>query len=366
MVGKNFDAAGCPLPKPPRTSLLKTRIRGRVPDWIDHSLPETSLVAARRGCLSWVLLVVLIGCGTAQETYQEEAWPQQSTTVVGTPAPWHFGEVVAVATSAEGNILVFHRGASPVMEFDAGGAFIGSRGDGSISEGKVTRIEPEDRKPGWSGYTVVYGPAGCYSCGAHSIRVDSDGNIWIVDAGAHAVYKTDSEGQVLLQLGEKGVSGTDQDHFNLPTDVAIAPDGSIYVSDGYGSARVVKFSKGGKFLLEWGQRGTGPGEFGLPHNLVVDNGGRVYVTDRDNERIQVFDSNGKFLDEWTGVGGVSTLYMTANQKIWAGGVLHDLDGTVAARLPGNVGGHGTTVAPDGSVFIAQLSGVVQKFIPLPR
>ena len=110
--------------------------------------------------------------------------------------------------------------------------------------------------------------------------------------------------------------------------------------------------------------GTGPGEFGLPHNLAVDGEGKVYVTDRDNQRIQVFDSNGEFLEEWEGVGGISTLYMTAEQGIWAGGVLRSLDGTVAASLPGDVGGHGTTVAPDGSVFIAQLSGVVQKFEPV--
>ncbi len=252
------------------------------------------------------------------------------------------------------------------MEFDVSGELIGSRGDGSISEGKVTGIAPEDRAPGGSGYTVVYGPAGCYACGAHSIRVDEEGSIWIVDAAAHAVYKTDSDGKVAMQLGEKGVAGTDQSHFNLPTDVAFGPDGAIYVSDGYGSARIVKFSSEGDFLLEWGSRGTGPGEFGLPHNLAVDAEGRIYVTDRDNQRIQVFDSNGGFLDQWEGVGGISTLYMTGDQRIWAGGVLRNLDGTVAARLPGNVGGHGTTVAPDGSVFIAQLSGVVQKFEPGPR
>ena len=145
--------------------------------------------------------------------------------------------------------------------------------------------------------------------------------------------------------------------------MAFGPDGSIYVSDGYASARVVKFSSRGKFVLEWGRRGTGPGEFGLPHNIVTDSDGRVYVTDRDNERIQVFDADGRFLDQWTETGGVSTLYMTAGQKIWTGGVLRNLDGTIAARLPANVGGHGTTVAPDGSVFIAQLDGFVQKFVP---
>ena len=325
-------------------------------------MPECLTRPASRGCYLGLLGIVASGLAVAQQPYREVGWPLPATTAAGTPSPWYFGEVVAVATSAEGNILVFHRGASPVMEFDVAGKFIRSRGDGSISEGKVTRIEPEDRKPGWSGYTVVYGPAGCYSCGAHSIRVDPEGNIWIVDAGAHAVYKTDSEGRTLLQLGEKGMSGTDQSHFNLPTDVAFGPDGSVYVSDGYGSPRVVKFSADGKFLLEWGKRGTAPGEFGLPHNLVVDETGRVYVTDRDNQRIQVFDSDGKFLDEWKGVGGVSTLFMTADQRIWAGGVLRNLDGTIAARLPGDVGGHGTTVAPDGSVFIAHLSGVVQKFV----
>ncbi len=300
----------------------------------------------------------------AQQTYREVPWPLPATTDAGTPSPWHFGEVVAVATSAQGTILVFHRGALPIMEFDVSGDFIRSVGGVSISGGKVTAVAPENRAPGASGYTAVYGPAGCYSCGAHSIRVDESGHVWIVDATAHAVYKTDSDGNVLMQLGEVGVSGTDESHFNLPTDVAFGPDGTIYVSDGYASARIVKYSNEGGFLLEWGSRGTGPGEFGLPHNLAVDGEGRVYVTDRDNQRIQVFDSNGEFLEEWEGVGGISTLYMTAEQGIWAGGVLRSLDGTVAASLPGDVGGHGTTVAPDGSVFIAQLSGVVQKFEPI--
>ena len=331
-----------------------------------HAVSEDLMPLAVRACFACCLGILAAKAGFSQQAYREVEWPLPSMTAAGTPAPWHFGEVAAVATAANGNILVFHRGASPVMEFDVSGKFLRSRGDGSISEGKVTSIAPRDRASGGSGYTVVYGPAGCYSCGAHSIRVDSQGHIWIVDAGANTVYKTDTEGRVLLRLGEKGVAGTDRDHFNLPTDVAVGPDGTIYVSDGYGSARVVKFSSEGAFLLEWGKRGTGPGEFGLPHNLVVDEMGRVYVTDRDNERIQVFDSNGKFLDQWQGVGGVSTLFMTKDQRIWAGGILRNLDGTVADRLPGNVGGHGTTVAQGGSVFIAQLSGVVQKFIPVDR
>ena len=323
-----------------------------------------------RLCRLSLLLFGILGAGLGQQgsvdgsRYKEAPeWPQQATSVAGTPAgPWNLGQVAAVATTAEGNILVFHRGAEPIMEFNRDGKFIRSWGNDTISEGKVTRIAPADRQPGWSGYTAVYGPPGCYSCGAHSVRVDPEGNIWIVDATAHIVYKTNQKGEVILQLGTKGVSGGGAKNFNLPTDVAFAPNGDIYVSDGYGSARVVKYSSKGKYLLNWGTRGTGPGEFGLPHNLVVDAQGKVYVTDRDNQRVQVFDFSGKFLDQWTDTGGVSTLFMTKDQHIWTGGVLRNLKGEVVARLPGDPGGHGTTVTEAGDVFIAQLSGVVQKFV----
>ena len=325
--------------------------------------------AGIRLCRLGLLVLSMLGAGLGQQgsapglRYKEAPeWPIQASSVAGTPAgPWNFGQVTAVATTTDGNILVFHRGAHPLMEFDSGGKFIRSWGNGMISEGKVTRIAPGDRVAGGSGYTAVYGPPGCYSCGAHSVRVDSEGNIWVIDATAHVVYKMNQQRRVILQLGTKGVSGAGPKNFNLPTDVAFAPSGDIYVSDGYASARVVKYSSDGKYLLQWGTRGTGPGEFGLPHNLVVDAQGKVYVTDRDNQRIQVFDANGKFLDQWKNIGGVSTLFMTKNQHIWTGGVLRNLKGEVVARLPGNPGGHGATVTESGDVFIAQLSGVVQKF-----
>jgi hypothetical protein len=302
--------------------------------------------------------------------YREVKWPMPAMTARGTPAPWFFGEVAAAATTREGNIIVLHRGAQPLMEFDPAGKFLRSWGNEMFSEGKVTRVEAQDRAPGTSGYAAVYGAAGCYSCGAHSVRVDPQGNVWVVDATAHVVYKMSAPGardyaarhQVILQLGAKGVSGAGATHFNLPTDVAFAPNGDVYVSDGYGNARVAKFSADGKFLLEWGKRGTGPGQFQLPHNLVIDQQGRVYVTDRDNQRIQVFDAQGKFIEEWKNVGGISTLFMTKDQQIWAGGVLRNLKGEVLAKLPGEPGGHGTTVSESGDVFIAQLSRVVQKFV----
>ncbi len=300
------------------------------------------------------------------EYTEVESWPDPATSAAGTPAAWNFGQVSGVATSANGYILVLHRGANPIMLFDSGGRFVRAWGDGLFSNGKVGGIAPADRRPGQSGYTAVYGAAGCHACGAHAIRVDPEGNIWVVDAPEHVVYKMDPQGRVLMELGSKGISGMTENTFNLPTDVAFSPGGDVYVSDGYGNARVVKYSADGEYLLEWGSRGTGPGEFGLPHNLVTDAAGRVYVTDRDNQRVQVFTRNGEFVTEWPDIGGNSALFMTSNmdeeQQIWTGGTLRNLDGEAVATLPGGNGGHGMTQVPDGDVFVAQLAGRVQKFV----
>jgi DNA-binding beta-propeller fold protein YncE len=291
-----------------------------------------------------------------------EEWPLPATSAVGAPGPWNFGQVAAVAIKANGNVLVLHRGAHPIVEFESSGKFVRSWGDGMISEGRAFTIAPPYRDERRTIHSAVYGPAGCASCGAHSIRVDREGNIWLVDATGHVVYKMDQQGQVIMQLGTKGVSGTGHNTFNMPTDVAFAPNGNIYVSDGYANERVVKYSPDGKYLLEWGKRGSGPGEFTLPHNLAVDNSGRVYVTDRENRRIQVFDANGTFLKQWEGVGGISALFITKEQRLWGGGTLFDLDGKVLGKLPGGTGGHGVAVADSGDIYVAQLSGVVQKFI----
>ena len=313
------------------------------------------------------VLVLLVGRqASAQVVDYTEApdWPNPATTAAGTPAAWNFGQVSAVATSADGYVLVLHRGAQPIMLFDGGGRFVGAWGDGLFSNGKIVIIAPADREAGQSGYTAVYGAAGCHACGAHSVRVDPDGNIWVVDAPGHVVYKMNPQGRVLMELGSKGVTGMSRNTFNLPTDVGFAPNGDVYVSDGYGNARVVKYTADGQYLLEWGSRGTGPGEFGLPHNLVVDDEGRVYVTDRDNQRVQVFSAAGEFLSEWADIGANSALFMTMSedQQIWTGGTLRNLAGEAVATLPGGNGGHGMTVSGTGEVFVAQLSGRVQKFV----
>ena len=323
-------------------------------------------MTARR--LRILLFAALAFCAgplsSAQVVEYTEApgWPDPATSVAGTPASWNFGQVSGVATSANGYIVVLHRGANPLMLFDPGGRFVRAWGGGLFSNGKVAGIAPADRVPGQSGYTAVYGAAGCYACGAHAVRVDSDNNVWVVDAPGHVVYKMNFQGHVLMELGSKGVAGQSQNVFNLPTDVAFGSDGSVYVSDGYGNARVVKYTAEGRYLLEWGNRGTGSGEFGLPHNLAVDSEDRVYVTDRDNQRVQVFDSEGRFLSEWMDIGGNSALFLTVDQHLWTGGTLRDLAGKEIARLLGGNGGHGMTVSANGEVFVAQLAGHVQKFV----
>ena len=306
-----------------------------------------------------------LGMDAPSMGYQEVPdWPTQAKNAAGTPAgPWNFIQVSGVAIDAQGHVLVLHRGAHPILEFERNGRFVRSWGDGMFSEGKVGAIAPGDRVPGRALYSAVYGPAGCDSCGAHSVRVDPEHNIWVIDAPGHVIYKMDPRGKTVMQVGQRGLAGAGRNTFNLPTDVGFAPNGDFYVTDGYAGTRVVKFSHDGKYLLEWGTRGTGPGQFQLPHNLVVDAEGRVYVADRETKRIEVFDANGHFLNQWPTVEGVSGLFMTKDQRIWAGAVLLNLKGEVTGRLPGgSAGGHAVAVADSGEVYLAQLRGKVQKFV----
>lgn len=132
----------------------------------------------------------------------------------------------------------------------------------------------------------------------HGLTIDQDDNIWLTDVGLHQVFKFDRNGNLLMTLGERGVSADDESHFNMPTDVAIASDGSFYVSDGYGNSRILKFSPGGTYLTSWGTYGSEYAQFDTPHSIALDSQGRVYVADRGNARLQIFDSDGNFIAEW--------------------------------------------------------------------
>jgi DNA-binding beta-propeller fold protein YncE len=153
---------------------------------------------------------------------------------------------------------------------------------------------------------------------AHHIKIDHEGNVWIADIGQHVVQKYTPEGKLLLTLGTKDHAGTDSTHLNMPTDMAITPQGDVFVSDGYGNARVVHFDKQGKFVKAWGKLGSKPGEFSIPHAIAYCKG-RLYVADRNNVRVQVFDPSGKLLDVWQNVITPWGLCVTKDDEIWVCG-----------------------------------------------
>src|SRR6185436_9925025 len=141
----------------------------------------------------------------------------------------------------------------------------------------------------------------------HGITIDGDNNLWLTDVGLQQVFKFSHDGTLLLTLGEPRVGGWDATHFNQPTDIAIRPDGSFYVSDGYINSRVAIFDRRGKWIREWGKKGAGHGEFSNPHGLSFVTGNTdVIVADRENSRLQLFDRYGVFKREWKGAPDVPT------------------------------------------------------------
>ena len=147
----------------------------------------------------------------------------------------------------------------------------------------------------------------------HSLTFDAENNIWVTDVGLHQIFKFTHAGKLLLKLGEAKVAGNDSLHFNKPTDIAIAQDGSFYVSDGYGNSRVIKFSADGRYLFSWGTKGNEPGQFNTPHGIDLDKEGNVYVADRENNRIQIFDSTGKFIALWKNTVAEQLYSVTINK-----------------------------------------------------
>jgi peptidylamidoglycolate lyase len=216
----------------------------------------------------------------------------------------------------------------------------------------------------------------------HSITIDRNDNVWVADVALHQVFKFSDDGKLLLTLGEAGVSGDDTLHFNRPSDVAITPDGSFYVSDGYGNSRVLKFSADGKFLFQWGKNGKAAGEFDLPHGIALDRAGNVYVVDRQNARIQVFDDKGKYITEWKGfimpqdikVGEDGTAFIVdpGNDQLpdRSGLLIMNKDGSLIERVGryGNYDGqfldpHWVALGKHGEVYVADFTGKrVQKFV----
>lgn len=196
------------------------------------------------------------------------------------PEGYVLGQVAGVGVDSHEHVFVFHRA-----------DHAGEKPSGPIESPVVMCFD------GATGNLLDSWGANAFLV-PHGLRVDDRDYIWLTDVDLHQVFKFSHDGTLRMSLGVAGTPGWDHLHFNKPTDVAVARDGSFYVSDGYGNRRIAKFSHQGKFLFEWGRAGDKPGEFNEVHNLVVDREGRVYVTDRINRRIQVFTGDGQFISEW--------------------------------------------------------------------
>ncbi len=208
-----------------------------------------------------------IRMGSGRFTYEAQAgWAKL-------PKGWSFLEVVDVAVDAQDRVYVFTRGEHPLLIFDREGNLLASWGEGLF------------KRP-------------------HGITMGPKETLYLTDDGGHAVYQFTLDGKLLMTLGTpgKGAGFMSGQPFNQPTKVARDPKtGELYISDGYGNARVHKYTSDGKYLFSWGECGTDPGQFNLVHSVVLDRAGRVFVADRENHRIQIFDSQGKFLAIWNNI-----------------------------------------------------------------
>jgi streptogramin lyase len=304
-----------------------------------------------------LLLLVSIGIpalASAQDTpYREDGWAKF-------PDGRKWGATSAIDIDRDGNIWAF----APIVKLDPSGKYLKSFGAGLF-------VFP------------------------HGIHLDRDGNVWVADAQGkdgkgHTVVKFDPNGKVLMTLGKPGVAGDGPDTFNQPSDVVTAPNGDIFVADGHGgnsNARIVKFSRDGKFIKAWGRKGTGPGEFDTPHAIALDSQGRVFVGDRSNNRIQIFDQDGKFLAEWRQFGRPSGIYIDANDTLYVAdhasteknnpGMKRGVrigsakDGVVKAFIPGIgaspeglIVGEGVAADAQGNVYWSETSEgmTVRKFV----
>jgi len=209
-------------------------------------------------------------------------WPQRPRDA--TPAA-----VPAIALDREGDVWIYTR-ANPVVQIYA-------------PDGRYLR--------GWKEENPKTVP--------HGLKFDADGNVWLVDCGLHVARKFTPDGKLLLTLGTLGEPGEDERHLRAPTDITFTPNGDIFIADGYGNSRVVRFDKTGRYLKAWGKLGTKPGEFSIPHAIASDSTGRLYVADRNNVRIQIFDGDGKLLDIWPNILVPWGFWVSPKDEIWVCG-----------------------------------------------
>jgi DNA-binding beta-propeller fold protein YncE len=313
--------------------------------------------------MKWIAplaLLLFAGPLLAQEKHEPPPIPYHVVeNFLQFPDNIYMAEAVGVSLDSKGNIYVVNRGNHPLLEFDPNGKFLRSVADG---------------------HPMFVGP--------HMVRIDPEDNIWYIDAGSNVVVKLDPQWRLQMVLGRRPEEWTWLTHvvehaaappqnFNQPTDVTWGPDGSIYVTDGYGNSRVAKFNSHGILVKYWGDRGTEPGQFNTPHSIVMDAKGNLYVADRGNSRIQVFDTDGKLLQVWRNFGGPPwSICITPGPKqvLFVGSIGRifkmDLNGNVLGTIgkPGKLPGemewvHGVACPDEHTVYAAEeLTWRVDKLV----
>jgi len=268
------------------------------------------------------------------------------------PPAMNFGSVSGVAVNSKGNVFVLHRGASPLIEFDADGNFVRAWGDGLFER-------------------------------PHGLRIDAEDNIWTTDVAGHVVYKFDPAGRIQMVLGVRGRPGEWHDFghlrlFNEPNDLGFAANGGVFVLQGHGKgpSQALKFDRDGSFIKAFGRQRAAPGEFDLPHSVVIDPSGRLHIADRNNARIQVFDPDGQFVRQSKHPGTPCGLCLGPDGLLYLAhghtGLIKKLD--LAGNVLGETGGQGKTpgrfgeahylaVGPRGEIYVADtLNWRVQKYV----
>ena len=269
------------------------------------------------------------------------------------PEGWTFREVADVVVDARDRVYVFNRGEHPMMVFAQDGTFVTAWGEDLF-------VRP------------------------HGLTLGPDQTLYCVDDAAHCSYRCSLDGRVLQTIGTPGEGAPRQSGrpFNLPTKLALDPHtGDLYITDGYGNARVHKYTADGEHLLSWGTYGTDPGEFNLPHSIATDGEGTVYVADRENHRVQLFDGEGGYLGQWNNLHRPCGLHIAGDlayigQLLTSLGVnadypnlgacvsIHDLTGRRVARLgdahfgegPGQfTAPHGVAVDSRGDIYVGEVS-----------
>jgi streptogramin lyase len=301
---------------------------------------------SRRGTLAIAFLAVVPGVTTAQQNTARPDLPNPYRTVsdvVTMPAGRAMGSSNAIDVDSRGNIWLFERcGANTCLDSDVD---------------PILQFNPQGRLLQSFGAGMFVFP--------HGVIVDDEDNVWIVDAGVaqgkgNQIFKFSPRGEVLLTLGEPGVRGATERLLNEPSDLAIAPNGDIYVADGHiareSNARIVRFDRNGRFISAWGMKGDGPGELDCPHSIALDSRGRVFVGDRTNNRIQIFSPGGELLDIWHQFGRPSGVR-----------ILDDVLYVADSESRAVEGAYGYNPGYHRGIYIGSVNdGVVRAFIPDPN